>query len=245
MNRFVRGLFKYRVKILLAALIVVFMFCLWAFVIWNEDISALLAASGKRLRESVFNINDFPMFFYALAVFLLPLFFLPVTPVYFLASARAADAGTFMVVLSYCYLGVMANMVVSYLFARRFGRFVGGRLQRRGVSVPRVPRYEQYEFTFLIRVIPGNPLAVQNYVLGLADIPFDRYILMSTPLQFIQIAAYVYFGEGVFEGGASKIFLGMSVLGVLAVSAAMLKKAYGHKLRINAASKRGEQKGIR
>lgn len=80
-------------------------------------------------------------------------------------------------------------------------------------------------------MIPGNPLAVQNYVLGAANIPFDKYVLVSLPIQYIQIAAYVYFGEGVFEGGLSKLMLGTSILLVIAVIARMLDKRYGYKLR--------------
>lgn len=228
----IKKLFKYRIKILAFALIATFMLALWTFIIWGEDISAMLAESGKYLRENISHINHFPMFFYAIGVFLLPIFFLPVTPIYFLASARAAEADSFLIVLAYCYVGVLANMIVSYFLSRKFGEYLRARLAKRNIIVPSVPRYEQYEFTFLMRMIPGNPLVVQNYVLGLAEIPFDRYILVSVPLQFVQIAAYVYFGEGVFEGGASKILLGISLLSVLGISAAMLNKAYGHKLRI-------------
>ena len=54
---------------------------------------------------------------------------------------------------------------------------------------------------------------------------------MSLPIQYIQIAAYVYFGEGVFEGGLSKLMLGTSILLVIAVIARMLDKRYGYKLR--------------
>lgn len=233
----IKFLIKYRVKILAFAVLALFMFFLWAFVIWRADISQALADLGKYLRENIETINNFPMFFYAIAVCFLPIFFLPVSPIYFLASARAVtdgvfDAKAFAIVLSYCYIGVLANMILSYFISKKFGQILRERLSKRGINVPKIPRYEQYEFTFLMRMIPGNPLVVQNYVLGLADIPFDRYLLVSVPLQFLQIAAYVYFGESVFEGECSKIILGLSVLSVMAIVAAMLKKAYGRKLRV-------------
>lgn len=235
----VRMLFKYKVKIVALVAVAVFMFCLWSFCIWGDDISLMLRNAGEYLRDNISQINNFPMFVYAFGTFLLPLFFLPVTPVYFLASARAVDGSTFMVALAYCYVGVLANMAFSYFLARRFGRFLRSKLAARGIHVPEVPRYEQYEFTFLMRMIPGNPLVVQNYVLGLADIPFDRYMLVSIAVQFVQIAAYVYLGEAIFEGGMSKIFLGVSVVGVLCVAAAMLKKAYGYKLKASGRGRAG------
>ena len=94
-----------------------------------------------------------------------------------------------------------------------------------------MPPYEQYEFVFLMRMIPGNPLAVQNYALGLAGIPFVKYVVVSLPIQYVQIFGYVYLGEGFFTGGFSNMAIAVSFFVILAIVARMLDKRYGHKLR--------------
>ena len=203
-----------RVKLVLFGAAAVLLVCLWSLWIWHKDIEVLLAELSVYFRDSVHFLDGVPLICYSFVIFILPIFFLPVTPIFILASARPES-----------------YIAVSYFISRKFGIFLRRKLSERGINIPDIPPYEQYELTFLMRMIPGNPLAVQNYVLGAANIPFDKYVLVSLPIQYIQIAAYVYFGEGVFEGGLSKLMLGTSILLVIAVIARMLDKRYGYKLR--------------
>lgn len=206
----------------------------WTLFLWRDEIMGGVAELGVYFRDSVKILDGMPLAFYALAIFALPLFFLPVTPVFVVAAARPEP---YWVVLLFCLAGVSANVVVSYFISRKFGLFLRRMLEKRGVNIPEIPPYEQYELTFLMRMIPGNPLAVQNYVLGAANVSFFKYVVVSLPIQYLQISAYVYFGEGIFEGGISKIILGSSLLMVVAVIARMLEKRYGHKLKKNGISK--------
>ena len=113
----------------------------------------------------------------------------------------------------------------------QLGDFLRDKLDARGLRIPSLPPYEQYEFVFLMRMIPGNPLAVQNYALGLAGIPFVKYVVVSLPIQYVQIFGYVYLGEGFFTGGFSNMAIAVSFFVILAIVARMLDKRYGHKLR--------------
>lgn len=203
---------------------------LWTFFVWRDEIAVMLAELGEFFRDGVKFLDGVPLICYSLVIFALPIFFLPVTPVFILAAARA-DESSYAVVLFFCLLGITANVIVSYFISRKFGAALRGVLAKRGVRIPKVPLYEQYELVFLMRMIPGNPLAVQNYVLGAADVSFFKYAVVSLPIQYMQVAVYVYFGEGIFDGGISKIILGSSMLMVIAVVARMLEKRYGHKLK--------------
>ncbi len=202
----------------------------WVFCFWRAEIALCLGEWSRYFRDSVQFLDELPLAFYSLAIFLLPIFFLPVTPVFILASARAGES-SYALVLFFCLLGVTANIVASYFISQKFGSFLRKVLARRGITIPEIPGYEQYELTFLMRMIPGNPLAVQNYVLGAANVSFFKYVVVSLPIQYIQISAYVYFGEGIFEGGISKIILGSSILLVIGIIARMLEKRYGYKLK--------------
>ncbi len=214
------------------ALVFVAVIAVWGIFVWQADISKLLSVFSQKLNEYVALLDRVPLVFYAIAIFILPMVFLPVSPVYFVAAART-DEHSFFVVLACCLAGVTANIIVSYFLSRKFGIGLRKVLLKRGIVVPRVPRSSHGELVFLMRMIPGNPLAAQNYALGVAGVAFFPYIVVSLPIQYIQIAAYIYFGEGIFEGGFSKIVLGSSVLLVAAAAARIIEKRYGHKLRKN------------
>ncbi len=70
----------------------------WSIFVWQDVITKFIADLSVYFRSAVSMLNGVPLIFYSLAILILPLFFLPVTPVYFLASART-DEYSFVVVL--------------------------------------------------------------------------------------------------------------------------------------------------
>ena len=215
--------------LLFGALCIIAIFS-WSIFVWQDTITKSIADLSEYFRSVVGLLDGVPLIFYSLAIFILPLFFLPVTPVYFLASART-DEYSFAVVLLFCLLGVTANIFLSYFVGRKFGAFLRSIFTRRNIKIPQISPNEEYELIFLMRMIPGNPLCVQNYGLGIANVSLFKYAIVSLPIQYIQIVAYIYFGEGIFEGGISKIILASSLLFVIAIIARILDKRYGYKIR--------------
>lgn len=133
---------------------------------------------------------------------ILPLFGLPCSP--------------FLVLLGYYYgpvegmvIGLVAiaiNDTLAYWLARVFLRGPILRLlERRKVKVPVVPEREQIRVVALVRITPGTPLFLQNYLLGMADIPFGRYLGVSVPVQAIHLSGFVIFGGAIFEGTTGTI----------------------------------------
>ncbi len=196
----------------------------------GAEISELLRAAGAFFSEKLAVLDGVPLICYSLVIFALPIFFLPVTPVFFIAAARVGEFPIWEIVF-FCCLGVTLNIAFSYYISRKFGAFLRRKLDARGVNVPRLPEKHQYVFVFLMRLIPGNPLAVQNYVLGLAEVPFFKYAVVSLPIQYLQIFGYVYLGDGFLTGGLGKIVAVVACFAVLAVFARILDKKYGHKFR--------------
>lgn len=224
-------------KIALASAAAVALIGLWAYFIWRREIEGWLLELSRVLgewaadfKEQLHILDNVPLICYSLVIFVLPIFFLPVTPVFVIAASRT-ETDSYAAVLACCILGVTMNVVASYFISKKFGVFLRNKLAVRGINVPTVKDSEEYEITFLMRMIPGNPLAVQNYVLGIAGVSFFKYAVVSLPIQWAQIAVYVYFGEGVFSGGLSKIMLASSMLLVIAVIARVVEKRYGAKLR--------------
>ncbi len=193
-------------------------------IFWG-DITKWIAETALYIRDGTKFMEKIPMVCYALVIMLLPIFMLPITPLLVLAAARAGEEGL-LYVLCWCWTGVVANILVSYFVSRKFGDCVRVKLCERGIKVPEIPSEDQCAITFLLRMIPGNPLSVQNYLLGLARIPFFKYAVVSIPVQMVQTFGYVYFGDGVFGGKARHIVGALAFFAVLAVLARLLKRIY-------------------
>lgn len=214
---------RHKIKIAFGGLAFLAIVLLWSFLLWQDEIFALIKEFSAWLREEVKLLNKAPLILFPVAILILPIVGLPVSPVYLVAGGRQENI---WLVILLCFLGVVANMALGYFIAKKFANFVRPKIEARGIKVPQVPRDEQCDIIFLVRMIPGNPLTVQNYLLGLADVEFKRYMLVSMPVQFFQVAGYIYFSDGIISGSASNFFLGVSLLCVIAVIARIVQKKF-------------------
>ena len=71
---------------------------------------------------------------------------------------------------------------------------------------------DRIRLAILLRVTPGVPLFVQNYVLGLLAVPFLPYILISVPINAVFVIGFVLTGGAIFEGRAGLALTGTAVL---------------------------------
>lgn len=212
-----------KIKFALLALAFFALVLLWSFFIWQDEIFALIKEFSAWLREEVSLLNRAPLILFPLVILVLPIVGLPVSPVYLVAGGRQENI---WLVILICFLGVVANMALGYFIAKKFANFIRPKIEARGVKIPEVPADSQGDVIFLVRMIPGNPLTVQNYVLGLANVDFKLYMLISMPVQLFQVAGYIYFSDGIISGDASNFFLGVSLLCVIAVIARIVQKKF-------------------
>lgn len=120
-------------------------------------------------------------------------------------------------VLFWSLLAIAVNISVSFLLARRVLRPpLSSLLGRLGYQLPQVQAAGSNELIVLLRVTPGVPFAVQNYLLGLSGVGFGRYLLVSCAIAFPLNAGIIYFGEALLQGQA-----GATLVGLLAVLAAL------------------------
>ncbi len=141
----------------------------------------------------------------------------------------AAQLGMGVVVL-FALLAMLFNMVLSYWMASRVLRPVLEALFRRlGYKIPQVQKGDENGLIVLLRVTPGIPFPVQNYLLGLARASFGRYLLISFLIQGPLNAAFVVFGDALLHGQGKMAFYGISAIVVLLVGTHLLRKHYGKK----------------
>lgn len=78
-------------------------------------------------------------------------------------------------------------------------------------------------FTVLLRITPGLPFFLQNYILGLIGVPFLTYILISIPLNAIFVVGFVLTGGAIFEGNIGMIAAGVAILVAAGIGLRLLR----------------------
>lgn len=112
---------------------------------------------------------------------------------------------------------IAANIALSHLLASRALRPpLDYAVKRLGYQLPRVQSGDVTDLIVLLRVTPGLPFPVQNYLLALAGVPFLRYFLLSCLIAFPLNAAIIFFGEALLQGRGR-----MALVGLLLVLATM------------------------
>lgn len=171
-------------------------------------------------------------FFGAMAV--LPLFGFPISPFSLAAGPLfGASLGT-PVVLLCGVTAIAANLTLSYWLARRALRPLLARLVARlGYRLPAASGEDATGLIVLVRVTPGPPFFVQNYLLGLADVPFGPYLGWSVLVQGAFGTGVMLFGDALAQGRGRTALLALGLLGGVVMATKLVRR---HLARGKAAS---------
>ena len=187
------------------------------------DLKALLAQGLDLIRAAG------PVAFF-LAMALVPAAGVPflvfLLPVVSLFGPRFGTPATVALALA----AATANMAFTYMLARWALRPVLTRLVARlGYKIPEVAAADATDLIVILRVTPGIPFCVQHYLLGLASVPFGKYLLVSCLLVWPMATGFMLFGDALLHGKGKVALLSFSLL--LAVTAVLhlVRKHYGKK----------------
>ena len=157
-------------------------------------------------------------FFAAMAI--LPSLWAPVSPFLILAGALC----DMPVALLGSGLALSTNMAISWLVAGKWFRPPFERLVHRfGYTVPEMTKETMVTVAALLRITPGMPFPLQNYLLGLARMPFGWYMAVSVPLNLSIAFSIVWFGDALLKGNATMILLALSVIIALSLAVRQLR----------------------
>lgn len=131
-------------------------------------------------------------------------------------------------VIVFALAAIAANIALSYLLASRALRPpLEALLKRLGYQMPRVAKSgDATDLIVLVRVTPGLPFPVQNYLLGLAGVPFARYQLVSCLIAFPLNAAIIFFGEALLQGKGRTALVGLLLVLALMAGIHLLRRRY-------------------
>ena len=163
-------------------------------------------------------------FFLALAI--LPSFWAPASPFLLLAGVLY----DLPVAIVGCGLALMANQAISWLFAGKLFRPAFERIVHRfGYSVPEITPQSMISVAVLLRITPGVPFPLQNYLLGLARMPFGWYIAISAPITLIMSSSIIIFGDAIMKGNTAIVLLAISLFIIISLGVRQLRSKLNRK----------------
>jgi uncharacterized membrane protein YdjX (TVP38/TMEM64 family) len=167
-------------------------------------------------------------FFVSMA--LLPSLGVPLSPFSLTAGSVFAASLGMPLVIVLALAAVTFNMIFSYYLAcRAFRPLLEKLVVRLGYKLPEVEAGDATDLIILLRVTPGVPFPVQNYLLGLAQVPVIKYALISCAVQWSFNGAVILFGDALLHGKGKLALLGLCALVAVTVGTHLVRKHYGAK----------------
>jgi uncharacterized membrane protein YdjX (TVP38/TMEM64 family) len=125
---------------------------------------------------------------------------------------------------------ITLNVMLTWALARRALRpFLEKWLTRFGYRLPQLAVEDMTDVAILVRVTPGSPFVVQNYLLGLGGVPFGKNLLVAFVVQAFYTPAFVLFGDALLHGKGKRAMLAASLFVVAVVATHLVRKHYAKK----------------
>ena len=168
------------------------------------------------------------VFFSAMA--LLPALGAPVMTFLLTAGPIFGDRLGMGLVLVLSLGAITVNFILAYLLAKYVIHALVERLTLRfGYSLPKVEKSDTTDLAIIVRVTPGIPFFVQNYLLGLAGVPFLNYILVSCPICWSYATAFVLFGDALLHGKGKIAIIAGGLLIAATATTHLIRKHYAKR----------------
>ena len=167
-------------------------------------------------------------FFTAMAI--LPAVGVPVSPFTLSAGLAFGKQLGMPLVVALSLLALTINLIFTYALARRALRpFLEWLMKKLGYSLPNMDEGDLTDLTIVLRVTPGTPFFIQNYLLGLAGVPFLKYLIVSCIVTWIYTTAFVLFGDALLHGKGKMAVLAIGLFIAAVVLTQWARKRYAKK----------------
>jgi uncharacterized membrane protein YdjX (TVP38/TMEM64 family) len=138
-------------------------------------------------------------------------------------GARMGLGGVIAVSLA----AIAFNLAFGYWAARYALRPVlGSLLARYGYTVPRVTRENALQVALLVRLTPGPPYALQTGILGVAELPFRLYMIVSWLAVLPWVIGAIILGQGLFNGNMAAVIAGTGVIVAAVIAVQLIRRKF-------------------
>jgi uncharacterized membrane protein YdjX (TVP38/TMEM64 family) len=186
-----------------------------ALVAWKLGVDGPMLKAAWRWTEGY--LREHPWWLFA-GLVILPGLPVPTSALLLLAGTVWRDRP--LVACGICLIAIAMNMSWTYWVAARPGRGLVEKLLSEGsIRIPEMPRGDHLRFILLLRLTPGFPLFLQNYLLGFFRVPFRLYLPVSLGCTGLIASGIVLSAAGVADGNLTPMITGAAliVLGVVVV----------------------------
>ncbi|MGM8933186.1 TVP38/TMEM64 family protein [Salinicola halophyticus] len=157
----------------------------------------------------------------------LPTLGIPMTPFYILAGLRFGVPGGLM----FSAAATLLNLLLCYAIASGHLRPVlRASIERCFPALAGLDdaRQDAWRVTFLIKLVPGVPMFLKHYALGIAGVPLSIYLSVALLTTGPYAVAFVVLGQSALTGNVGQALV---AAGVLALFIVTLKMAMGYRAR--------------
>lgn len=215
-----------RSLVLKAALAAAGMAVVAVLVLRGVDLRALLADTLEVLRTA-----GPGLYFGAMAV--LPAFGFPVSilllPAVGIFGPQLGTANAVLLALG----ALTVNLSLAYALARRGLRpLLKALITRLGYKLPAVESGDATDLIILLRVTPGIPFFIQNYLAGLAEVPFPRYFVVSLATVWPINTAFLLFGDALLHGKGKIALISLSAVVALMTLLQLVRRHYERRRKV-------------
>jgi uncharacterized membrane protein YdjX (TVP38/TMEM64 family) len=209
-----------------------FQLCIVAFAVIA---AVLLLVRGVNIRglaaQGMAIIRDAGPWVYFAATAFLPALGAPLSAFTIVAGEAFAAQMTMAGVIVAAMAAIAANLALTYWLARYALRPLLSRFtERYGYRIPRVTKANALNVALVIRLTPGPPFFMQSYMLGLAEVPFRLYMVVSWLCILPWAVAFIVLGKGVFNGNFKLVGTGVGVLVAATAFVHWIRKRYAARV---------------
>jgi uncharacterized membrane protein YdjX (TVP38/TMEM64 family) len=161
----------------------------------------------------------------------LPAFAAPLSIFTITAGEVFAPMMTLGGVIAATMAAIAVNLALTYWLARYALRPLLSRIaERYDYKIPRVTRENALSVALAIRLTPGPPFFMQGYLLGLAEVPFRTYMVVSWICILPWAVGAIVLGKGIFNGNFKLALWGMGLIVVATVAIQAIRKRYAARV---------------
>ncbi len=163
--------------------------------------------------------------FFFTAMALLPLVGVPLSAFVLTAGAFFGPTLGAGAVIGCGAVALAVNAALSYwLAAHGLRPWLERLLVWLGYAIPQPAGRRSWEFTLVLRVVPGVPFCLQSYLLGLARVRFGVYLPVSVLVPTIHLAVAVLAGDALVQGNHTRLLVAGGLFAVVGCGLHLLRK---------------------